>query len=154
MCCKSANEGEVDMSNINVNINHLAVAFLCPKNRHATMVEHACTEMCLFENPIWLLEHYFKNSGVELTDIDRKDIIDFIETRNGRQITEAFLCPINRHATRLEYKCSDDDFLVDENHNRLIKHYLENGGAKAFALRREKIKTGDCLFKNGVLISK
>ena len=101
------------------------------------MKKKQCSEWVLFENPKWLLEHYFEYSGIVLTDTEKEEIFDFIESRNGAQIMESFLCPVNRHATREEHGCSDEDFIVGSNYNKLIMHYLQNGGAKAFALKRK-----------------
>jgi hypothetical protein len=129
------------MSNvIGENFKHVAFAFLCTKNRDATMREHGCNEWSLFENPIWLLTHYFENSGVELSMNDKKDIFDFVETECGKQIVEAFSCPVNRHAVRAKYKWSDEDFLKEGNKGELVKNFVENGGAVAFALKRKNKK--------------
>lgn len=126
------------MNRIGTCVKHLAFAFLCTKNRSMTMLEHSCDEWGLFYHPEWLLEHYFLNSGVVLNQEEKDSIFNFIESRNGRQILESFLCPVNRHCTRLEYKCSDEDFVVGNNHDFLIKHYALNGGAEAFAKKRER----------------
>ncbi len=127
------------MSNIDVNKKHLAYAFLCPTNRVATMLENNCNEWELFQNPTWLLDHYFKSSGVELSEQEIKEITEFTKTRNGRQVTEAFLCPINRHCTRVKHGQSDKYFLIDGNYEYLIEHYIVAGGAAAFAKRREDV---------------
>jgi len=128
------------MSNLTDDVRHHVVpAFLCPINREATMIEHNCDEHGLFENPKWLLEHYFEKSGVQINDEDKKIIFDFLETGNGKQIMESFLCPVNRYCTKEEYSCSDEDFMQDKNYERLIKHYIFNGGAVAFAQRRNRV---------------
>jgi len=111
------------------------------------MGEHNCNEWGLFENPSWLLEHYFQNSGVLLDEDEKKEIFNFLETRNGSQIMEAFLCPLNRHATKEECGLSDEDFLEDSNHTYLLKHYIKNGGAAAFAKKREEKKKGELCIK-------
>jgi len=109
------------------------------------MIEHSCNEWGLFDHPEWLLEHYFSRVFVE--DDEKKIISSFLETRNGRQILESFLCPVNRHCTRLEYKCSDDDFVKGNNHDFLIKHYALNGGAEAFAKKREEFLESNKVIK-------
>lgn len=53
-----------------------------------------------------------------------------------RQIVEALTCPINRHCTRLERRC--DDWELWHNPEWLIQHFIDNGGAAAFARRREE----------------
>ena len=126
------------MNKLGSCVKHLVFAFLCTKNRSMTMLEHSCNEWGLFDHPEWLLEHYFLNSGVVLDQEEKDSIFNFIESRNGRQILESFLCPVNRHCTRLEYNCSDEDFVKDRNHDLLIRHYASNGGAEAFAIKREK----------------
>ncbi len=131
------------MSDITENVRHLMLAFLCPVNRATTMTEHSCDEMGLFKNPSWLLEHYFQKSGVELSEEEKREVEDFIKTRNGTQITEAFLCPVNRHCTRLECECCDEDFLKGNNYEKLIMHYVLNGGALEFAKKREKLLNGE-----------
>lgn len=129
------------MSQVIINKQHLALAFLCPVNRNATMIEHNCNQWELLQNPMWLLDHYFTHSGVNLTKEEKQAIIDFTKTRNGQQITAAFLCPINRHATRVEYGCSDEFFIIGNNYEYLIGHYIVNGGAAAFAkLRQEEME--------------
>jgi len=125
------------MANITIHIHHLVFAFLCPNNRTMTMEEYKCGEMELFENPTYLLHHYFKNSGIVLNEADQYEIEIFLSSRNGKQIAEAFLCPVNRHCTRVEYNCCDGDFIVGKNYERLIIHYVVNGGADAFAKKRE-----------------
>ena len=137
------------MPNIVNSVFHLMIAFLCIRNRSAVMKKKQCDEWVLFENPKWLLEHYFEYSGIVLTDSEKEELFDFIESRNGKQIAESFLCPVNRHATREEHKCSDEDFVVGNNYNRLIMHYLQNGGAKAFALKRKEIKGYEDTFSKG-----
>ncbi len=117
-------------------IMHLAIAFLCTTNRSTTMAEHGCDEWGLFKNPTWLLDHYFKNSGVQLSEEEKESIFAFIETRNGFQIMESFLCPINRNGTREEHHLSDYELL--KNYEKLILHFVLNGGAKKFAEEREE----------------
>jgi len=51
-----------------------------------------------------------------------------------KQVVEALTCPINRHGTRVEHEC--DDEWLGRHPDLLIKHYIENGGAAAFAKRR------------------
>ena len=51
-----------------------------------------------------------------------------------RQTIEAITCPINRHWTRVRYRC--DDWGLFRNPNWLIIHYIENGGAEEFAKHR------------------
>lgn len=53
---------------------------------------------------------------------------------NMRQIMDALTCPLNRHATRVEKKCSD--FELHANPEWLIEHYIRCGGAIEFAKRR------------------
>ncbi len=125
------------MPNLSKNIHHLVCVFLCPNNRTKTMSECNCNEIGLFENPTYLLHRYFKNRGVLIDDADRYEIEFFLTTRNGRQIAEAFLCPVNRHCTRVENNYCDGDFIKDKNFEKLIMHYVINGGAEAFAKKRE-----------------
>ena len=51
-----------------------------------------------------------------------------------RQLVDALTCPINRHGTRVENKC--DDWGLWRNPQLLVDHYIQNGGALAFAARR------------------
>jgi hypothetical protein len=53
------------------------------------------------------------------------------------QLAEALTCPVNRHATMEEYGLSSDWDLF-HNPKLLLKHYIENGGAEAFAAKRDK----------------
>ncbi len=50
------------------------------------------------------------------------------------QLQEALTCPLNRDMTRREHEC--DDWELFRYPEWLMSHYLENGGAKAFASRR------------------
>jgi len=47
------------------NVAQIIDALLCPLNRHATRVEHECTDEDLYHHPDWLLEHYAKNGGAQ-----------------------------------------------------------------------------------------
>ena len=127
------------MLDVSVINEHIRFAFLCTVNRFMTKCEHYnCTEQDLFNNPGWLIRHYFENSGVKLTDSEKNQIEDFLITRNGRQVTKAFLCPTNRNSVKEEYGLSDDDFLKAKNYNKLIEHYIVFGGAKVFADKKEE----------------
>lgn len=53
-----------------------------------------------------------------------------------KQIVEALTCPINRYATMREHNC--DEWFLYKKPELLIRHFIENGGAKAFAKRREE----------------
>ena len=129
---------EVNVSSIISTRVHIMFAFLCPKNYAMTMFEYKCNEWDLFQHHEWLLDHYFKHSGVSIDDAEKREILDFLKTRDGEQIKEAFLCPINRDATRKQHDCNDDYFLKDHNYNLLIRHYIEKGGAEAFAGKRKE----------------
>lgn len=121
------------------HIRHLVNAFLCVKNRYSTMVEHGCNEYDLFRNPTWLLSHYFEKSGLNFTQEEREEIISFaLDGKFGLQVTEAFLCPVNRHCTRVEHNCSDEFFIEGNNYILLLNHFIEKGGAAAFADEREE----------------
>lgn len=50
------------------------------------------------------------------------------------QLQEALTCPLNRDMTRREHEC--DDWELFRHPEWLMRHYLENGGAIAFASRR------------------
>ncbi len=125
------------MPNLSKNVHYLVCAFLCPDNRAKTMLEHKCDEIGLFENPEYLLHRHFKNRGMLIDVDDRREMEFFLSTRNGRQIIDAFLCPVNRHCTRVENNYSDADLIKDRNFEKLIMHYVINGGAEAFAKKRE-----------------
>jgi len=57
-----------------------------------------------------------------------------LQDNNWRQIVEALTCPLNRAMTMREHSCNEMDLF---NHPEwLIKHYIENGGAVAFAKKR------------------
>jgi hypothetical protein len=53
---------------------------------------------------------------------------------NWRQVVEALTCPINRMSTMIEHSCNE--WTLFEHPEWLISHYVENGGAAAFAKRR------------------
>ena len=79
---------------------------------------------------------------------EKKPKLD-ISAYNIQQIIEIFTCPVNRHSTRVEYQCSDVELY--DHPDWLIKHFIENGGAEAFAKKRlefQKLcdKTGECSF--------
>lgn len=60
------------------------------------------------------------------------------------QIMEALNCPVNRHCTRVEHDC--DDWDLQKNPNWLVKHFIDNGGAVAFAQKRKEfIRLCDCI---------
>lgn len=117
---------------------HFRTALLCMVNRGATMKEHGCDEHGLFLHPSWLFKHYFENSGIPLTDQDKIEILRYSRGRWGKQPVQAFLCITNRYMTMREYGCSPESFLREKNHDCLIMHFIANGGAVAFAKRREK----------------
>lgn len=54
------------------------------------------------------------------------------------QIVDAISCPCNRHCTRVEHSC--DDFELYKHPEWLLHHYIENGGAIAFAKRRKEFE--------------
>lgn len=54
------------------------------------------------------------------------------------QIVDALTCPVNRHMTRVEHDCNDQDLY--ENPEWLLAHYVKHGGAKAFAKRRKEFE--------------
>lgn len=53
-----------------------------------------------------------------------------------KQLVEALTCPVNRDAVRRKYNC--DDIELFKHPEWLIKHYVENGGAREFAKRRDQ----------------
>ena len=55
---------------------------------------------------------------------------------NYDQIVDALTCPVNRHMTRIEHSCNDQDLY--EHPEWLVNHYVKHGGREAFALRREE----------------
>jgi len=55
---------------------------------------------------------------------------------NYPQIVEALTCPVNRDMTRVEHSCDDRELF--HHPEWLIAHYITNGGAIAFAKRREE----------------
>lgn len=67
----------------------------------------------------------------------KKIIFDF-KKYELKQILEAVTCPINRHGTREEHGC--DDWELFRHPELLIKHFVENGGAAAFAKRRAEFE--------------
>jgi hypothetical protein len=50
---------------------------------------------------------------------------------NVAQIIDALTNPLNRHTTRVEHCCSDDELYYHP--DWLLKHYAENGGAEKWA---------------------
>jgi len=67
-----------------------------------------------------------------------------LEQYNLTQILDAVTCPVNRHAVRAKKTC--DDWELYKHPDWLIEHYVENGGAVAFARRRSEFidKPCDC----------
>ena len=55
---------------------------------------------------------------------------------NDDQVIEALTCPINRHAVRTKYGV--DDWWLHDHKDVLIMHWIQNGGAVAFAQRRKE----------------
>lgn len=51
------------------------------------------------------------------------------------QIVDALLCPVNRDMTRREHSC-DDEALWKNKGQWLIEHYINFGGATAWAKHR------------------
>jgi len=117
---------------------HFLTALLCVINRGATMEEHHCNEHDLFLHPLRLFKHYFKYSGVCLSKREKILILKYARSHNGRQVVQACTCIVNLVMTMEEYKCDPQSFLVEKNHERLIKHYIYNGGAKEFAIKRKE----------------
>ena len=126
---------------------HFKTALLCVVNRSSTMKEHNCNEHDLFLHPSWLFKHYFDYSGVCLSNEEKIEILHYSRTRLGRQVVQAFLCITNRYMTMKEHGCSPGNFLEGKNHDLLIEHFIENGGAKEFAKRREKFFLKNALTK-------
>lgn len=54
-----------------------------------------------------------------------------MELRNFRQAILALNDHLNRHATRVEHNC--DDVILSQHPDWLIMHFVQNGGAFAFA---------------------
>lgn len=50
---------------------------------------------------------------------------------NTHQIIDALTCPINRHCTRVEHSCTDEDLY--HHPEWLLQHYYENKGAEKWA---------------------
>ncbi|MFA6314900.1 MAG: hypothetical protein WC648_00835 [Candidatus Paceibacterota bacterium] len=63
-----------------------------------------------------------------------KMLVPDIQAFLFRQTMVALTCPINRHGTRVEHNC--DDWALWYHPEYLINHFVENGGAAAFAARR------------------
>lgn len=55
---------------------------------------------------------------------------------NARQVQQAFLDPLNRFGTMQEHRCNEYDLYLHP--DWLIVHYIQFGGAVAFAEEREK----------------
>ena len=53
-----------------------------------------------------------------------------------RQTIEAITCPVNRHATRVAHNC--DDWELFKHPKWLLENIIQNGGAAAFAKRRNE----------------
>ncbi|MFA6227556.1 MAG: hypothetical protein WC631_03750 [Candidatus Paceibacterota bacterium] len=58
------------------------------------------------------------------------------------QIRIALTCHVNRHMTRVEHNCTDQDLF--EHPEWLIDHFIANGGAVAFAQRRKEFEEKVC----------
>jgi len=54
---------------------------------------------------------------------------------NWRQIVESLTCPLNRAMTMVEHGCNETELFAHP--EWLINHYIEKGGAVAFAQRRK-----------------
>ncbi|MCC7004420.1 hypothetical protein IT397_00670 [Candidatus Nomurabacteria bacterium] len=65
-----------------------------------------------------------------------KKLVFDMERYQLKQIVEALTCPVNRHATRVEHNCGDEELF--QHPEWLIQHFIREGGAKEFAKRREK----------------
>ncbi len=58
------------------------------------------------------------------------------------QILDALTCPLNRHATREERKCPDDELI--RNPGWLVEHYEKYGGAAEWGTRhKDNFENGD-----------
>jgi len=144
--------GVNEMGNLAEEMHHAAFAFLDPVNRNETLKEHACSfykyedkEKILFEHPEWLLDHYFRYSGVdaELGEEEQKKMSDFLlKNSSGKQITLSFLCPVNRNSTRCELGYDDSDLLY--HYQSLILHFVSSGGAEANAEERKNLMQKKC----------
>ncbi len=55
---------------------------------------------------------------------------------NWRQAVQAYTCPLNRAMTMVEHSC--DEWGLFYHPDWLVMHYINNGGAKAFAIMRDK----------------
>ena len=53
---------------------------------------------------------------------------------NLQQVIEALTCPLNRAMTMVERSC--DEWTLFKHPEWLVQHYIENGGATAFAACR------------------
>ena len=67
----------------------------------------------------------------------------------SEQVFEALTCPVNRHSTRVKYKCND--FELFKHPEWLLDNYIKNSGAEGFAKRRDEFKSlcehvQDCRF--------
>ena len=58
--------------------------------------------------------------------------------RNIKQLVEALTCPVNRYATMVEHSC--DEWELFHHPDWLVMHYVENGGAEAFAKKRSNVR--------------
>jgi len=127
------------MSTVVDNLTHVTNAFLCLTNRSTTMIEHSCDEWGLFKNPVWLLNHYFEKSGVKLSDSEKTEILVFLETKEGKEMTEAFLNPENRRGTEEEYSFNNEDF--KRKCYLLIIHYKKHGGVEVLAKKENNLSS-------------
>ena len=58
--------------------------------------------------------------------------------RNIKQLVEALTCPVNRYATMVEHSCNEMELF--HHPDWLVMHYVENGGAIAFAEKRSNVR--------------
>jgi hypothetical protein len=65
----------------------------------------------------------------------KKPAVFDLKLYSAEQVMEALNCPVNRHCTRVEHDCTDWDLQLHP--EWLIQHYIENGGAVAFAQKRK-----------------
>ena len=63
-------------------------------------------------------------------------VFDHTGSLHGQILIDPLTCPITRQGTRVEHDC--DDWDLWRNPNLLLEHYIKNGGATAFARKREE----------------
>ena len=60
-------------------LDQIIEALTCPTNRHATRVEHDCTDWDLHENPRLLIIHFIENGGAKEFSKRRGEFVSLCE---------------------------------------------------------------------------